>query len=238
MPKFRMGEHVRVRSRGLDFYGQVVAKGTSGKYWRYSIASFDELYYFHGLREKEIETIEGDPMPKVYNKHDNNVPEDAIYVGRPTEWGNPFVIGRDGTREEVVEKFEAYAHQVLKQKSNWLDLLKGKDLACWCVPEACHANILLRLANNPTRPFAIRSNQVGKFGFRVKLCEGEMNEDSTIRLTWTGNNIIDARTGEKTRVQLQENYDSMDALLSALGTQDVRCIYWQDTREYQHINKE
>ena len=148
MAKFGMSDHVRVRARGLDFYGQVVAFGTYGKYWRYSVESFDGLYYLHGLREGEMKFIEGDGMPKVYNRTDYNVPEEAVYVGRPSEWGNPFKIGRDGTREEVIAKFEKiYVPAILKKNPDWLEPLRGKDLVCWCFPKACHADVLLRLAN-------------------------------------------------------------------------------------------
>lgn len=31
-----------------------------------------------------------------------------VYVGRPSKWGNPFAIGRDGTRQEVIDKYRAY----------------------------------------------------------------------------------------------------------------------------------
>ena len=148
MPYFRTGEHVRVRAKGLDFYGMVVAYGTSGGYWRYSVASFDERYHLCGLRESEIESIEREPMPNVYNRADRNIPaEDAVYVGRPSDWGNPFRVGRDGTREEVIAKFESYVLAMLKKKPDWLDPLRGKDLICWCVPLPCHADVLLRLAN-------------------------------------------------------------------------------------------
>lgn len=83
-------------------------------------------------------------MPKVLNKRDG-LPEGAIYVGRPSKWGNPFQIGRDGDREEVIRKFTTYflnsdmIHHVME--------LHGKDLVCWCAPEGCHADILLKLAN-------------------------------------------------------------------------------------------
>lgn len=69
-----------------------------------------------------------------------------VYVGRPSKWGNPFIIGRDGTREEVIEKYEDY----LKSRPDLLNALhelKGLDLVCWCAPKACHAHILLKLAN-------------------------------------------------------------------------------------------
>lgn len=31
-----------------------------------------------------------------------------IYIGRPGKWGNPFTIGKDGTREEVIVKYEEW----------------------------------------------------------------------------------------------------------------------------------
>lgn len=90
-------------------------------------------------------------MPKVWNKRDPNIPKDAIYVGRPSIWGNPFVIGKDGSREEVVEK---YRETLLFWLDKWpektrydLDQLRGKDLVCWCAPKACHADVLLEIAN-------------------------------------------------------------------------------------------
>ena len=170
-------------------------------------------------------------MPNVYNKR-HTYPADAVYVGRGSNWGNPFRVGRDGTRAEVIEAFEAYADAILKKKPDWLEHLRGKDLVCWCFPEACHADVLLRLANaepENTRPFVIRSNRVSEYGFRATLCEGKMLEDGRIRITWTSKRVF---------VQLQEQYASMDALLAELETENVRCIVWQNTGEYQFINRE
>lgn len=83
---------------------------------------------------------------KVWNRRDLNVPLDAVYVGRPTMWGNPFEIGKDGTREEVIEKYRIFVqdHPGFREK---IKKLKGKDLVCWCSPEACHANVLMEVAN-------------------------------------------------------------------------------------------
>jgi hypothetical protein len=65
-----------------------------------------------------------------------------IYIGRPSKWGNPFVIGRDGNRDEVIEKYRAYivGHPTLLTavKSE----LKGKVLGCWCAPQSCHGDVL------------------------------------------------------------------------------------------------
>lgn len=79
-------------------------------------------------------------MPKVYNKKAG----DAVYIGRPSKWGNPFAIGRDGTREEVIHKFDLYLFS-----SGLIDNigeLADKDLVCWCAPQACHGDILVDYA--------------------------------------------------------------------------------------------
>lgn len=81
----------------------------------------------------------------IYNRRDKNVPDAAVYVGRPTKWGNPFVIGLDGDRDEVVTKHRAWLITAPIRED--LHELKGKDLVCWCSPEACHAETLWEFAN-------------------------------------------------------------------------------------------
>jgi hypothetical protein len=71
--------------------------------------------------------------------------EQQEYVGRPSKWGNPFVIGKDGSREEVVQKYREYI--LSSPLLNDLHELKGKDLVCWCSPEICHADVLLPMVN-------------------------------------------------------------------------------------------
>ncbi len=69
-----------------------------------------------------------------------------VYVGRPSIWGNPFEIGKDGTRGEVIEKYREY----LLGNPELLALLptlRGKVLGCWCAPEACHGDVLAALAD-------------------------------------------------------------------------------------------
>lgn len=84
-------------------------------------------------------------MPKVLNKTKHGIPPGAVYVGRPSKWGNPFVIGPDGTREEVYEKYVRYFED---SDLMWdLHEIRGKDLVCWCAPETCHAEFLLEEAN-------------------------------------------------------------------------------------------
>jgi hypothetical protein len=67
-----------------------------------------------------------------------------VYIGRPTKWGNPFKIGVDGTREEVIEKFRAYWYAI-EQTQLRLDALRelpGKTLGCWCAPKPCHGDVI------------------------------------------------------------------------------------------------
>lgn len=68
-----------------------------------------------------------------------------VYIGRPSKWGNPFQIGRDGTRDEVIAKYRAWVvHQPELMAA--LPELRGKVLGCWCSPEKCHGDILAELA--------------------------------------------------------------------------------------------
>lgn len=82
---------------------------------------------------------------QVLNKY---VSEDGINIMRGTIFGNPFIIGKHGTREEVVKKYEAW---VLRQPAFFIQRikneLKGKNLVCCCSPKACHGDVLLKIAN-------------------------------------------------------------------------------------------
>jgi Domain of unknown function (DUF4326) len=69
-----------------------------------------------------------------------------VYIGRPSKWGNPFVLGKDGTREQVIAKYRCW---LLTQPALMAALpeLRGKTLGCWCAPHACHGDVLVELAN-------------------------------------------------------------------------------------------
>ena len=101
------------------------------------------------------------------------MPEGAVYVGRPTRWGNPFRVGvYSDSRSECVEMFrwcisefpvpqDRIAHwrevggdvgcliclakgRIMPQ----VEYLIGKDLVCWCpLDQECHGDVLLELAN-------------------------------------------------------------------------------------------
>jgi len=105
------------------------------------------------------------------------MPAGAVYVGRPTVFGNPFIIGaiadrrRFGCIEQITVTSPEHAVSLYR---DWIEnphgcyitgfatvhprlvveQLRGKDLACWCPLEdghgnryPCHADVLLALAN-------------------------------------------------------------------------------------------
>ena len=77
----------------------------------------------------------------------DGVLEDIVLIDRHSPWGNPFRIGKDGDREEVVEKYRQWFWKRCQEgKVNIAELkaLKGKRLACWCHPLPCHGDVLLR----------------------------------------------------------------------------------------------
>jgi hypothetical protein len=80
--------------------------------------------------------------PKVHNRHHKTAPDDAVYIGRGSPWGNPYVIGIHGSREEVIELYRIHTLPQLD-----LTQLKGKHLVCFCKPAACHGDLLLAAAN-------------------------------------------------------------------------------------------
>jgi hypothetical protein len=75
--------------------------------------------------------------------HCKKSPHD-IYIGRGSKWGNPFVIGIDGTRKQVIEKYEKWI-RTQEELLNSLHELDSKILGCWCSPLPCHGDVLLKL---------------------------------------------------------------------------------------------
>jgi hypothetical protein len=83
----------------------------------------------------------------VFNKHHGDAPKNAVYIGRGSRYGNPFVVGRDGTREEVITSFEEYVESHAALQVMIEVELKGKDLVCFCKPLPCHGDVIDRIAN-------------------------------------------------------------------------------------------
>ena len=105
------------------------------------------------------------------------MPENTVYVGRPSDWGNPFkvqafdkygqspfgfrVVGetsvaRKGMHYRTEEEAMARAVELFREKCRWPAILgprmkaelRGRNLACWCpLDQPCHADVLLEWAN-------------------------------------------------------------------------------------------
>jgi len=90
---------------------------------------------------------------------------EAVHVGRPGPWGNPFIVGKHGDAAYCVDLYKALLAGLLRVGadpdvgalertrrfvSENVKELRGKNLACWCRPGApCHADVLLEVANRP-----------------------------------------------------------------------------------------
>jgi hypothetical protein len=79
-------------------------------------------------------------------------PANAMIVDRTSRWGNPYKVPRKSPPAVIlkaVADFARYAEGKLRENPRWVDPLRGHDLACWCPEDviACHADVLLRLAN-------------------------------------------------------------------------------------------
>lgn len=79
--------------------------------------------------------------------HADDYPADKqVNIMRPSKWGNPFKVGRDGTRDECCDQFEAYFLEKVEDDPEFrkavMDELKDKILVCCCKPERCHGDFL------------------------------------------------------------------------------------------------
>lgn len=74
-----------------------------------------------------------------------------VRIDRTTHWGNPFVIGKDGNRQQVIEKYRNWICEPAQQ--HMVDyarkVLTGKTLGCWCAPKPCHGDVLKELCERP-----------------------------------------------------------------------------------------
>jgi len=77
-------------------------------------------------------------VPRLYNIHgEEPIPDDAIYIGRGSPLGNPFVVGRDGTRSQCVAAFRCLLAEDKKLQAA-AEATRGHDLVCFCYPKLCH----------------------------------------------------------------------------------------------------
>lgn len=106
--------------------------------------------------------------PQYHNLKEWMDDPDNVYIGRrgivfidasrfpPSNsiFANPFKVGKDGTLEEVLEKYRKYIWDKIHSgeiRNEDLDNLRGKNLGCWCKPKKCHGDILLDILNTTTQ---------------------------------------------------------------------------------------
>ena len=89
----------------------------------------------------------------IVNKY-HKLPYDE-YIGRGSDFGNPYVIGIDGDRDEVIRKFSEYFYQRISEEPDFKErvlALRGKTLACFCKPKSCHGDVIIGYLNDGAMP--------------------------------------------------------------------------------------
>lgn len=89
-------------------------------------------------------------------------PADLVYIGRALHRGgwhlhghklfNPYTVGARHTRDQAIALYREH----LLERPDLLALipeLRSKTLACWCAPEACHADVIAEFADTPPTLF-------------------------------------------------------------------------------------
>lgn len=87
-------------------------------------------------------------MTEVVNKYKVDMDDpDIVYIGRGSIWGNPYKISDTQTRDDVVDAYRRYLWSAIRNgvvTKEMLLELDGKRLACYCAPQACHGDVLVR----------------------------------------------------------------------------------------------
>jgi hypothetical protein len=96
---------------------------------------------------------------KVLNKYKASRGVYGIYIGRGSPLGNPFIIGKHGTRDEVIKSYEIYLKQKVEDgDSSIINALKavsdlgksysGVNLICFCKPQKCHGDVIKKFVQD------------------------------------------------------------------------------------------
>ena len=131
--KDKLKDAIEKREKVLDTVAEIIPELQSDR----------KVFKF--LNAKEHEDNSG--LPRVYSKKNTDVPDDAVYVGRDSPYGNPYTALKDGGREAAIRKYANYLFNTPDLLAKVIKDLKGKNLVCHCTPLACHADVLLLVAN-------------------------------------------------------------------------------------------
>jgi hypothetical protein len=121
-------------------------------------ASRNAVPYTPHTKPPDLPTVES---PRVWNikAFPAQYRQEAnVYIGRGGPWGNPYIIGVHGNRDEVIDKHAEWLEHCMTNEPELINRMKrdlaGRHLICHCAPLRCHGDILLQLVN-PSRSYAI-----------------------------------------------------------------------------------
>jgi hypothetical protein len=99
-----------------------------------------------------VSSVTVQPTPATRVVHVKQQCAGSVYIGRPSVYGNPYQIGRHGTRGEVIRKHKIWLY-ASKDRLQQARKLQGKVLVCYCHPLACHGDTLAHVADMPQDEF-------------------------------------------------------------------------------------
>lgn len=142
-------EAKRIKEKAPEVFEKMKSGRISMQDARKAVNAIPENPWLDDETSRRVE-VEGGSAVVANAKRDKNLIEWArtkglaVDVGRGTKFGNPFVIGDDGSRDDVCDAYEKFylPHKPSIQRD--MSSLKGKVLVCWCYPERCHAESLIK----------------------------------------------------------------------------------------------
>ena len=78
-----------------------------------------------------------------------HVVDNTVLIDRRTKWRNPFSLGANSDREQVIARYRVHLWERIRAGEVSLEELAELDgcwLACWCEPLPCHGDVLARAA--------------------------------------------------------------------------------------------
>lgn len=137
------------------------------------------------------------------------MPEGAVYVGRPTKWGNPYHGDGPFDHAHVASCYRSYVMrpEMAAFRAAVRAELCGKDLACWCsLDQPCHADVLLEIANEPCDPIVTQAREgmaladvvplvLAHWGDRLNRYDLGVNPDGQIILRPSAQGVMKCEVG-------------------------------------------
>jgi hypothetical protein len=134
---------------GMYFSGAEAAaalhRGTLPIAWMRSTGAYERAFGAAWLDAAKRNANDAEPAPRTRVVNCRREESD-VFIGRPSKWHNPFHIGPDGSREQVLAKYRQW---IIRQPRLLRDIrsLRGKVLGCNCPPLPCHGEVLAELAD-------------------------------------------------------------------------------------------